>query len=208
MNKQEISIWFSHLFAPADAADTTDAIRWEEQSAGGRHYGVHEAAGYATVVTLDFSEFDTGLFAPAPPQAQTPGSPAAVRVELCAIATASYREALTQVVQAAVARLENSAGHLPAQPGTILADLHQDVEVDLGAVTHGLLIAPNLWEQGVPHLWESAEDRGAEHGQMTLPLQLLMITPDELAYAVTYSVAELLEQMPRQGIDARDFSRR
>ena len=196
MNTAEISVWFAQLFQLGEQPE------WQEYSAAGHRVASFSSDGRATVVTLDMSTVDTGLRAVAPPEAQNPLSEADIRVELILQTTDAHRDQLQEALGRTLTALSESDSQVTPQPGAILADLMPEL-----STRHGLLVAPQLWEKGVPHLWEEPEQTGRSHGQLTLPLQLLLLTPEELEYAITYSPEELQEQMPAQGIDVHEWNR-
>ncbi|WP_018019558.1 suppressor of fused domain protein [Corynebacterium ciconiae] len=196
MNTEEISVWFAQLFQLGEQPE------WQELSVSGHRMALFSYGELATAVTVDASAIDTGLRAMAPPEAANPLSEADIRVELIAQTTPTHREQLPTVIEQALARMSDDSQETAPQPGTILADLVPEL-----STRHGLLVAPQLWEQGVPHLWEEPEQTRRSHGQLTLPLQLLLLTTEELEYAITYSVEELQEQMPIQGIDVHEWNR-
>lgn len=185
MNLQETTVWVEQLF-PGEFSYT--------ESKGNRqvpefHFGTCRVGAESVAVTLDAANIDTGL------EAESLN----VRAEMFVVHRATDTTAL-KLLNGAVGMLAASQGSLPAQPGTLLpalgdvVDLPQDV-----SVRHGLLVVPFVWGGQTPQVRES--DR------WTLMVQLIMLTPDEFNYAVTYGVEALHQQFLTQGIDLLDWGR-
>ena len=91
---------------------------------------------------------------------------------------------------------------IPAQPGTLLPGMTaygpRHIMGEL-SVKHGLLIAPFVWEQGVPQVRE--EDR------MTTLCQLIPLTNDEFLHGHTYGVPALQEALIEENVDLMNLHR-
>ncbi|APT91725.1 hypothetical protein CPHO_00960 [Corynebacterium phocae] len=135
--------------------------------------------GESLVATTDFADTDTGLVAQG----------LSVRSELLTVARAGKPELARLVIEAA--ELLIAARVIPAQPGTLLPKL--------GENTHGMLIAPFLWNGPTPQL--------KEPDRWTLILQLVALNDAEYAFAVEEGVAAFQEEATRAGIDLLDFTR-
>lgn len=154
------------------------------------------ADAQSLAVTCNFSSVDTGLV-----QEDTDVD---VRCELLAVARAPQPVVAAAVV-AAADLLETARGAVPAQPGVLLPDLARfggGLLADVAdiSVRHGLLIAPYLWGGPSPQL--------TEEGQLTLVLQLLMLTDSEYAYALEEGIPAVQQAVAEQGIDLLDWTRK
>jgi len=138
--------------------------------------------GQTVAVTLGFADVDTGLHAI---EEQLP-----VRSELIVVARADAAE-LETVLRAAVGKF---TGVLPAQPGTMLPQLHR-----VGSVEHALFVPPYLWGGETP--------RVTEDERLTVLLQLVMLTDAEYAYAVEEGPGALQQALGEAGIDLLDWHR-
>lgn len=141
------------------------------------------------VSTLNFQHVDTGI--------ESGGID--VRAELFAIADQPAEQVAAAVAQAATL-MQGSAGMLPARPGTLIAGLADAAGLPASLTArHGLCIAPSTWAKGVPQY--------VEGNQMVLMLQLILITQEELDYALTYSPIELVGALAQENIAVTNWQR-
>lgn len=151
--------------------------------AGGFHIACLNDAGQFVASTLDFGQVDTGL--------QAEGRE--LRVELFAVASDS--EGLVELVSATAQMLRDV--DITPHPGEVVPGIG---EFAPGlSVRHGVLVVPFTWGGEVPHFKDG--------DVMTLMLQVLPITDDELSYLQTYGLAELQQALVKQGIDVLDLRR-
>ncbi|MDO5668453.1 MAG: suppressor of fused domain protein [Corynebacterium sp.] len=169
MNRDDTIYWISQLI-PGELVIGEDVVTADLGD------------GQTVAVTLGFADVDTGLHAV---EEELP-----VRSELIIVARASVEE-LTAVLRAAVAKF---TGFLPAQPGTMLPQLHK-----VKAVEHGLFVPPYLWGGETP--------RVTEEERLTVLLQLVMLTDAEYAYAVEEGPGALQQALGEAGIDLLDWAR-
>lgn len=141
--------------------------------------------GENLVATTDFADVGTGL------QSQDPedGLVKDVRCELITVARAPQAELAKLVIEAA--ELLEVAKVVPAQPGTLLPKLGENL--------HGMLIAPYLWGGQTPQLKEPE--------RWTLALQLVGLNDEEYGYAVEEGVPAFQQAVAEEGIDLLDWSR-
>ncbi|WKD58536.1 hypothetical protein [Corynebacterium caspium] len=131
--------------------------------------------GQALACTLDFHQVDTGLVNAADGETS-------IRCELLTLTEGgptAIAEAV-RIVSAAANILQRSQGAFEAQPGTLLAGLAAEAELDFAAtpLRHGLLISPTLWGGPVPQYTE------AEAKRQTLVLQVVLLTAAEYETAL------------------------
>lgn len=138
-------------------------------------------------VTYDLHELDSGL-------TLADDATTSVRVELITRTTGSAELAVLAVSRAA-AKLKTMAGAVAAQPGVLLPEL----ELPGTTMTHGLLIAPRLWDGQTPHL--------TQEGMMIVPLELVMLLDDEYEIAREKGVEGLERRLRRRGTDDADWMR-
>lgn len=155
----------------------------------GFRLGVANLGAETFVSTLDFNRVDTGLVSEG----------LSVRSEIFTVARAS-EPTMMRAINAAGLLLFDAQGTIPAQPGTLLPDIAAAAELpsDL-SVAHGLLVVPFVWGAAVP--------RYTEASQLTVLLQLLMLTPEEFDYARTYGIEALQQELVRAEVDLNDWSR-
>lgn len=146
--------------------------------------------GNALSCTLDFHRIDTGLSF----ENKT------VRCELLCI-TKAEQSLASQLVRATGRHLSDLQGLIPAQPGTLVKKLGDVAKLPQEITTRdGLLVAPLLWNSQTPQYQEDQ--------QLTLVLQVLLLTPDELIFAETYGADALLQQLDAEKVDYLDWYRR
>lgn len=146
--------------------------------------------GHALSCTLDFHRIDTGLSF----ENKT------VRCELLCVTKAEPSLA-SQLVRATGRHLSDLQGLIPAQPGSLVKKLGNVANLPADITTRdAVLVAPLLWNSQTPQY--------KEERQLTLVLQILLLTPDELAFAETYGVDALLQQLNAEKVDYLDWYRR
>lgn len=143
-----------------------------------------------------------------------------LRAEYVTVVTGHSKLATDLVVRAATMVSQNPDAWSP-QPGTILEGLAQDLNLP---VVHGLLVVPFLWPDGVPHLIEeppTGQDASSEAltppnpaggekahfshpGRITVALQLVMLTDQELAYLKQHGLRAAQSHFVAQGINLND----
>lgn len=135
--------------------------------------------GASVAVTLGLSTLDTGLRLDADPDVR-------VGCELVARGRAGGEEVAETVIAAAN---ELAALGVPARPGVLL---------EFGG-RRGLLREPELFAQGTP-LYR-------EPGQLTLLLELVLLTADEYEIASSQGVDVLATRLRRRGVEVADWAR-
>ena len=139
--------------------------------------------GVPVAVTAGFSNVDSGL--------RLDGDEAThVRCELAVRGNVDPFTLSSTVVRAA---REIAALGIPAQPGVLLEGLAA------GKVRHGWLREPLLFDAGTPHL--------TEPGQITLLLELVLLTDDEFSIASEQGPDVLQRRLRRRGVDVTDWYR-
>ncbi|WJZ01422.1 suppressor of fused domain protein [Corynebacterium freiburgense] len=188
MNLKETAYWLDSIF-PCSLNFA--------QVAGFHMASAELGAGESLACSVDFGEVDTGL-------SLTDAPDVPVRCEIFMVARAEPK-VVSALVSAALTMLVDTNSQstvFHAQPGTILpgmgaygaSDVMQSVSVN-----HGLLIAPFVWEQGVPQVRE--EER------LTTLCQLIPLTDDEFIHAHTYGVAALQEALIEENVDLMNLQR-
>lgn len=170
-----------------------ETIQWLTNIVGPvevRDYGggfpVAVAQAMPVAATVGFSNVDTGVVLDA-------DGTTAVRCELiCGGGSDTDKRAM------ALAGAWNTliGAGIPAQPGMTLPDLVDDPEL---SVRHGLLREPQLFEQGTPTF--------TEPGQLTLMLELVLLTDDEYGIAVEQGLDVLERRLRRRRMDLGDWLR-
>ncbi|OEY27027.1 suppressor of fused domain protein [Corynebacterium sp. Marseille-P4321] len=146
--------------------------------------------GRPLAATVGFSTVDTGLSL-----AEDGGT--SVRSELVTRGGVD-KQLLGHAVNAA-AHLVQTLG-VPAQPGVLLEDLLDRVELPEGiTVRHGWLREPELFDEGTPLV--------REPGQLTLLLELVCLTDEEFAIARDQGVETCSRRLRRRGTDVGDWRR-
>lgn len=140
--------------------------------------------GVPVAVTCGFSGVDSGLLLDDDPLTT-------VRCEIALRANAD-RMSMAMVLSKAVREL--AALGVPAQPGVLLEGLQA------GRVRHGWLREPELFTRGTPLV--------REPGQLTLLLELVMLTDEEFAIASEQGTDVLTTRLRRRGVDPADWLRK
>lgn len=187
MNLKETAYWLDSIFPCS--------LRFEQTV--GFHMATAElGAGEFLACSADFGEVDTGL--------SLTGTEIPVRCEIFTVARAEERVVSALVASALTMLVDTNSATTSyhAQPGTLLPGMGvygpSDIMQSL-SVSHGLLISPFVWEQGVPQVQE--EDR------FTTLCQLIPLTDDEFIHAHTYGVAALQEALIQENVDLMDLKR-
>lgn len=107
----------------------------------------------------------------------------------------------------------------PPQPGTTLPGLAGHVDGSITAC-HGVFVVPFVWEQGVPHVHEVADEPRGRHarpvetlpdfthpGRLTLATQLVMLTDEEFAIAEAEGIARAQQYIVEQSKNLHDLWR-
>lgn len=180
MQVEESAAWLSGLFdAPLEFRQFNEHT-----------LGLIEAEP-AVAITTAFNQVDTGL-------ALEDDTSTAVRAELIAFSQTNAAAAAS-VVLAAADYLAQMQGVIPAQPGVFLPDLVEKAGLKDVEVRHGLLRAPVYWDKGVPQFQEP--------GQLTLVLEVVLLTEDEFEIGREQGVDKLERRMRRRGTDELDWLR-
>lgn len=146
-------------------------------------------AGHALSCTVDFHRIDTGVAF----------REYTVRSELLCVTKAEQHLA-TQVVRGTGRHLANLQGLIPAQPGTFVEKLGDVLKLPSEVTTRdAILTGPVLWDGQTPQYLEPE--------QLTLLLQVILLTRDELNFGKTYGAAALLQQMAAEEVDYLDWYR-
>lgn len=146
--------------------------------------------GEPLAMTVGFSAVDTGL-------ALEEDGGTSVRCEI--VGRAGVDKQLLGRVVLEAAHLVQALG-VPAQPGVLLEGLADRVELPEGiTVRHGWLREPELFAQGTPLV--------REPGQLTLLLELVLLTDEEYAIAAEQGVEACSRRLRRRGTDTGDWRR-
>ncbi|MDO5077718.1 hypothetical protein [Corynebacterium sp.] len=187
MNLKETAFWLDSVFPCS--------LKFEQRS--GFHLATAElGAGESLACSVDFAHVDTGL--------QLVDADVSVRCEIFCVSRADPAVVASLVTMAATMLVDTNttSASFPAQPGTLLPGMAAygpaEVTADL-SVRHGLLIAPFVWEQGVPQVRE--EDR------LTTLCQLIPLTDDEFLHGHTYGVPALQEALIEENVDLMNLHR-
>ncbi|MCT1443922.1 suppressor of fused domain protein [Corynebacterium sanguinis] len=140
--------------------------------------------GLPTAVTAGFSTVDTGLV-------MQDDQATSVRCELICRADAQPHAVAGAVV--AATRMLETLG-VPAQPGVLLDDLQPQ-----HALQHGYLREPEIFSRGTP-LYN-------EPGVMTLLLELILLSDEELAILRERGYPALQTRLRRRGTSVGDWGR-
>ncbi|MBA4504264.1 hypothetical protein [Corynebacterium sanguinis] len=140
--------------------------------------------GLPTAVTAGFSTVDTGLVMQ--DNAQTE-----VRCEIVCRAEVQPHE-VGEVVVAATRQIETLG--VPAQPGVVLEGLASGRRVP-----HGYLREPRLFDRGTPLF--------NERGRMTLLLELILLSDDEIEILRERGYPALETRLRRRGVRVGDWGR-
>lgn len=186
MQLEESAVWLSQVL-PGSVHITAD----EPAHRPGFHVAeTTTEQGAALSCTLDFQRIDTGLSF----ENQD------VRCELLCATTAEQHLA-SQLVRATARHLANLQGLIPAQPGTLVKKLGDVAKLPAEITTRdAMLVAPLLWDSQTPQYEEA--------GQLTLVLQVLLLSREELIFAETYGAQALLKQMQAEQVNYLDWYRR
>ncbi|WP_282940528.1 suppressor of fused domain protein [Corynebacterium auriscanis] len=137
-----------------------------------------------------------------------------LRVEFITVVR-GHTDRAAHLVSGVAAMISQDPFTLSPQPGLLLPELASSLDSTMTA-KHGLLVVPFLWEDGVPHLHEVAtagrrskeaqEGSGApveftHPGRLTLPVQLVMLTDEELDIAEQQGVDKLQQKLVETGAD-------
>lgn len=153
------------------------------EQVGDFHLASFEGDGQFIVTTLDFQRVDTGLVSDGQD----------IRVELFVVA--EQQEGLKELVGQTAAMLRDT-GIIP-EPGQVAPGA--GALVPGLTATHSLLVVPFPWGGDVPHFKDA--------GVMTLMLQILPLTDDELFYLRTYGLVDLQQALVEQEINIFDLHR-
>lgn len=148
-----------------------------------------DAGAEEVVASVGLAAIDTGL--------ETEGTD--VRVEVFTV-TRPGQEWGLKVIDA-ISRIVKDVGpDIPAQPGTPLPDLG-DIAFLPGEVTarHGLFVAPFVWGGQVPNL--------PRPDNLTLMLQLIMLTESEWAIFTEQGIEALQVALADGQVDLQDWQR-
>ncbi|MBC2682432.1 suppressor of fused domain protein [Corynebacterium anserum] len=168
----------------------------------------HEGNAETVAMTLNASQID--------PQLETEDG-SDLRVELLTITTGKGSTAAELLAAAVTTIAQNPHVHSP-QPGTFLPNLGDHIQQKITA-KHGLLLAPYVWEEGVPHVHEVAssgkrgKNKTGEHiefthpGRLTVPAQLVMLTDAEFELATTSGLNAVQEHIAKKGVNLNDVWR-
>lgn len=159
-----------------------------------------DLGGESLACTTEFHRVDTGLLA-----SEEPDSPA-VFSELFTVSAQSVAETAQALAVAAgsVAASAEALRGASTRPSTVISaqpgQLFRNLALPPAITTrHALLAEPHVWQEGVP--------RYVEPGRLTVMLQLLLLTDDELNYAVTYGVGALQQALVDEGVNLLDWRR-
>lgn len=187
MNLKETAFWLDSVFPCS--------LKFQQIS--GFHIATAElGAGESLACSVDFGHVDTGLVLV---DADVP-----VRCEIFCVSRAEPATVAALVTSAVTMLVDTNtrSATIPAQPGTLLPGMTaygpRHIMGEL-SVKHGLLIAPFVWEQGVPQVRE--EDR------MTTLCQLIPLTNDEFLHGHTYGVPALQETLIEENVDLMNLHR-
>lgn len=137
-----------------------------------------------------------------------------LRVEFITVVQGHTDQAVN-LVTAVASMISQDPFTLSPQPGLLLPELASTLDPTMTA-KHGLLVVPFLWDDGVPHLHEvaatgrrskeaqagSSESVEFTHpGRLTLPVQLVMLTDEELEIAEQQGVDTLQQKLVETGAD-------
>lgn len=192
MNLKETSYWLSQLFPPGMAV----------HKAGTFHIATWDLGEEIACSTVDFSTIDFGL-----ETTDEQGQAADVRTEIFTVAYPD--EHIIALLNDAASLLTLSHGALLPQPGTIIRGISTHF-----TASHGILIAPYVWEQGVPRVYEHAGTVGSDRptdqsrGRLTTIAQLLMLTEDELNFGIEHGMDALQKELDAYGVDLLDLHRK
>lgn len=140
--------------------------------------------GMPVAVTAGFSVVDTGLV-------MQDDTNTEVRCEIICRAEAQPLE-VGEAVVAATRQIE--ALGVPAQPGVLLEGLKPGTQVP-----HGYLREPRLFDRGTPLF--------NERGRMTLLLELILLSDDELEILRERGYPALETRLRRRGVRVGDWGR-
>lgn len=145
-----------------------------------------------------------------------------LRVELLTVVS-GHDDTAADLLAHAATMISQDPGHWPPQPGTMLPNVVQQMDVDAErkiTARNGLLVVPYVWDEGVPHDHEVTSEGAGRHskegetdvefthpGRLTIVAQLVMLTDEELALAQTAGVAAVQERLVREGVNINDIWR-
>ncbi|WP_459610571.1 hypothetical protein [Corynebacterium urogenitale] len=159
-------------------------------------------------MTLNASQLD--------PQLETEDG-SDLRVEFITI-TSGHTDTAGELLAAAFAMIAEDPRVRTPQPGTFLPHLGAHVDPTITA-KHGLLLAPFVWAEGVPHVHEvtsggkRSKDKSDKEfefthpGRLTVPAQLVMLNDEEYRIALTEGLNAVQDHIAAQGIDLNDVWR-
>ncbi|MDO4910749.1 MAG: suppressor of fused domain protein [Corynebacterium sp.] len=191
MDLKETSYWLSTLFPPGMGIYKT----------GRFHIAQFDLGEEYACATADFSQVEFGLETEGPE-----GGKVDVRPELFALAYPQFN--LVKILSDTASLLTLSHGALLPQPGTVIRGISNEYRA-----CNGILIAPYVWDQGVPQMYEEPGKVGSDgpvdttRGRLTLIVQLLLLTDDELEYGLANGMPALQEELARRGVDLLDLNR-
>lgn len=187
MTGEEVAVWLSNIFGELGLADID-----------GRRVAFSTLEDGARAATsCGFSTVDTGLVIERDQTTE-------VRAELVVTSSSASDVELASALLAACDMLQEAAGGIPGQPGTLLPGLVERshlAEVSGGGrtVRHGLLREPRLFEQGTPNF--------TEPGRMTLLLELVLLTDEEFEIARDRGLDGLETRLRRRATDLGEWTR-
>ncbi|WP_231699797.1 MULTISPECIES: hypothetical protein [Corynebacterium] len=166
------------------------------------HIG-EEGSEESVAMTLDMSRIDPGLESE---------DGADVRVELLIVHQGHSGVGPDLLATAATMISEDPMERSP-QPGLTLPGLAGHVDGSITA-THGVLVVPFVWSQGVPHILEVAQNADGETqeefthpGRMTVPAQLVMLTDEEFAVVESEGLGAAQRYIVENNINVNDLWR-
>ncbi|MDO4909569.1 MAG: suppressor of fused domain protein [Corynebacterium sp.] len=191
MDLKETSYWLSQLFPPVMGI----------YKAGTFHIAQFDLDGEYACATADFSQVEFGMETEGPD-----GRKVDVRPEIMTLGYPEFN--LVQLLNDTATLLTLSHGALLPQPGTVIRGITAEYNA-----CNGILIAPYVWEQGVPQMYEEPGKVGSDRptdqtrGRLTLLVQLLLLTDEELEFGLTNGMPALQEELERRGVDLLDLNR-
>lgn len=186
MNLQETTFWVNGLFP----GDMTMGRVGKFTVAHFKPLPEDEGPVEFIASTVDYGAVETGLVAD--------DNGREVRVEIFTVANAG--ESISELVSGAASMLVDAQGKILPQPGELLPGLGLVANQDVSA-RNGLLISPFVWGSEVPRF----DDPDAN--TLTVMLQLVMLTDDELAHLQTYGIESFQQAVAEEGINLFDLRR-
>ena len=197
VNIAETSHWLDLLLPTPDSEDgLPGAVYRTHGDLTCRVYNLGAQLAYAT---CNYSRGGTGMLTTAAALGLD-GDPA--REFDCAVEIITVAHtAGADVLDAVCASLATPREPMP-QPGVVYTDLAEGL--------HGLFIMPYLWEEGAPRVVQEAAELGRPAGQpglVTLLVQLLLLTGEEVDILSTRGMDALQEELLARGTDLNDVHR-